>query len=85
MLSYQHAYHAGSYADVLKHLTLLRIFSYLTQKESPLFYLETHAGRGRYNLQDAYAQKPVKPKKELKNSGKSKQTYRLFFMIICVF
>lgn len=57
MLSYQHAYHAGSYADVLKHLTLLRIFSYLTQKESPLFYLETHAGRGRYNLQDAYAQK----------------------------
>ncbi len=43
MLSYQHAYHAGNAADVIKHLTLSRLFYYLTQKDKPLFYLETHA------------------------------------------
>lgn len=55
MLSYQHGYHAGSFADVVKHLTLTRILSYLTIKEKPLFYLETHAGRGLYNLRDKQA------------------------------
>lgn len=50
MLSYQHSYHAGHLADIMKHLALTCILEYLTQKDKPLFYLETHAGRGRYDL-----------------------------------
>lgn len=57
MLSYQHSYHAGCYADVVKHLTLTRLCNYLCQKDKPLFYLETHAGRGIYDLQDKHALK----------------------------
>jgi len=51
MLSYQHGYHAGAFADVVKHLTLIRILRYLCLKEKPIFYLETHSGRGLYDLQ----------------------------------
>lgn len=57
MLSYQHIYHAGCFADVVKHIVLTRLLNYLTQKDKPLFYMETHAGRGLYDLQSSYAQK----------------------------
>ena len=50
MLSYQHVYHAGNPADVHKHALLCRMLSYLTAKDKPLSYLETHAGRGLYRL-----------------------------------
>lgn len=51
MLSYRHAFHAGNFADVLKHLVLVNTLHHATRKESPLFYLDTHAGAGRYPLQ----------------------------------
>ncbi|MFW2542123.1 23S rRNA (adenine(2030)-N(6))-methyltransferase RlmJ [Primorskyibacter sp. 2E107] len=57
MLSYQHAYHAGNLADVHKHALLAQALDYLTQKDKPLSYLETHAGRGLYDLSGAEAQK----------------------------
>lgn len=57
MLSYQHGYHAGNFADVVKHFTLTRILQYLTLKEKPFFYLETHAGKGRYDLRSQEALK----------------------------
>lgn len=50
MLSYQHLYHAGNLADLHKHALLARMLSYLTAKDKPLTYLETHAGRGLYDL-----------------------------------
>lgn len=50
MLSYQHLYHAGNLADVHKHATLAWVLDYLTRKEKPLTYIETHAGRGVYDL-----------------------------------
>ena len=50
MLSYQHGYHAGNLADVHKHALLAWIISYMTRKDKPLSYLETHAGRGLYDL-----------------------------------
>jgi len=50
MLSYQHAYHAGNLADVHKHALLATALDYLTRKDKPLSYLETHAGRGLYRL-----------------------------------
>ena len=50
MLSYQHHYHAGNLADVQKHALLAWMLDYLTQKDKPLTYIETHAGRGLYDL-----------------------------------
>jgi 23S rRNA (adenine2030-N6)-methyltransferase len=57
MLSYQHGYHAGNFADVLKHAALCSLLTYLAQKDKPLFYLETHAGKGLYDLTDRQAEK----------------------------
>src|SRR5690554_6900254 len=57
MLSYQHGYHAGNLADVHKHALLAVMLDYLTRKPKPLFYLETHAGRGLYDLNGAEARK----------------------------
>lgn len=57
MLSYQHIYHAGNLADVHKHSMLAWVLSYMTRKDKPLSYLETHAGRGLYDLQDPAALK----------------------------
>jgi len=57
MLSYQHIYHAGNLADVHKHSMLAWALSYMTRKDKPLSYLETHAGRGLYDLQDEAALK----------------------------
>ncbi|MGR3761853.1 23S rRNA (adenine(2030)-N(6))-methyltransferase RlmJ [Roseobacteraceae bacterium NS-SX3] len=50
MLSYQHIYHAGNLADVQKHALLAWMLAYLTRKDKPLSYIETHAGRGLYQL-----------------------------------
>jgi 23S rRNA (adenine2030-N6)-methyltransferase len=57
MLSYQHGYHAGNMADVHKHSLLAWMLDYMTAKDKPLTYLETHAGRGLYDLGDAAALK----------------------------
>lgn len=53
MLSYQHAFHAGNLADVHKHALLAWMLDYLTAKDKPLSYIETHAGRGLYDLSGA--------------------------------
>lgn len=50
MLSYQHLYHAGNLADVHKHALLAWMLAYLTRKDKPLSYIETHGGRGLYDL-----------------------------------
>ncbi|WP_263772636.1 23S rRNA (adenine(2030)-N(6))-methyltransferase RlmJ [Propionivibrio soli] len=57
MLSYRHAFHAGNHADVLKHLVLVQLVRYLTQKDKPFWYVDTHAGAGAYALDSSYAQK----------------------------
>ncbi len=49
-LNYRHAFHAGNFADVHKHVVLLAIIARLARKPTPLFFLDTHAGRGRYDL-----------------------------------
>jgi 23S rRNA (adenine2030-N6)-methyltransferase len=50
-MNYRHAFHAGNFADVHKHLVMLAIIERLKRKPTPLFFLDTHAGRGRYDLQ----------------------------------
>ncbi|MGN8199623.1 23S rRNA (adenine(2030)-N(6))-methyltransferase RlmJ [Salinisphaera sp. RV14] len=57
MLSYQHAYHAGNFADVHKHLTLYTLLRTLQRKESAITLVDTHAGRGLYPLADKAMQK----------------------------
>lgn len=50
MLSYQHAFHAGNHADVVKHATLCTLIRALSVKNKPFFYLDTHAGNGCYDI-----------------------------------
>ncbi len=54
-MKYQHRYHAGNFGDVVKHVAVADLLKRLAQKEKPFFYLETHAGRGRYVIEDAAA------------------------------
>ena len=49
-MNYRHSFHAGNFADVHKHLTLLAVLDYLLQKPKPIFFLDTHSGRGEYDL-----------------------------------
>lgn len=49
-MKYRHACHAGNFADVLKHVVLVATLERLVQKERALFFLDTHAGRARYDL-----------------------------------
>lgn len=48
-MKYRHAYHAGNFADVHKHVTLLALLAALKRKEKGFLYLDTHAGRGAYS------------------------------------
>ncbi|NLY35189.1 23S rRNA (adenine(2030)-N(6))-methyltransferase RlmJ [Advenella faeciporci] len=57
MFSYRHAFHAGNHADVLKHSVLLHILHYFNKKETPYWIIDTHAGAGIYDLEDAWAEK----------------------------
>jgi 23S rRNA (adenine2030-N6)-methyltransferase len=56
-MNYRHAYHAGNFADVFKHVVLVALLESLLRKESAFCYLDTHAGRGRYDLSSEAAQK----------------------------
>lgn len=55
MLSYRHAFHAGNHADVLKHYVLMQVLAYTTEKDKPYWYIDTHAGAGKYSLESGYA------------------------------
>jgi 23S rRNA (adenine2030-N6)-methyltransferase len=54
-VNYRHAFHAGNVGDCLKHALLVWILSALARKPAPLFVLDTHAGRGHYDLDSAEA------------------------------
>ena len=55
MFSYRHAFHAGSHADILKHMTLIHLVDYLQEKPGALTIIDTHAGAGIYSLEDGFA------------------------------
>jgi 23S rRNA (adenine2030-N6)-methyltransferase len=54
-MNYRHAYHAGNFADVLKHIALCELLRLLTAKDKKLLVLDTHAGAGGYDLGGALA------------------------------
>jgi 23S rRNA (adenine2030-N6)-methyltransferase len=49
-MNYRHAFHAGGFADVIKHIVLVRMLSYLQDKQAPFRVIDTHAGAGVYDL-----------------------------------
>lgn len=49
-MKYRHSFHAGNFADIHKHVTLLALLASLKRKDKGFAYLETHAGRGAYEL-----------------------------------
>jgi len=56
-MNYRHAYHAGNFADVLKHAVLALILQYMTTKPAPLRVIDVHAGIGAYDLEGVEASK----------------------------
>jgi 23S rRNA (adenine2030-N6)-methyltransferase len=56
-MNYRHSYHAGNFADVLKHAVLALVIEHLKRKEAPFRVIDTHAGAGRYALTSKEATK----------------------------
>jgi len=57
LLSYRHGYHAGNYADLLKHFVQTEILQYMCKKDKPFDYIDTHAGAGMYRLDSGFSAK----------------------------
>jgi 23S rRNA (adenine2030-N6)-methyltransferase len=58
-MKYRHQYHAGNFADVHKHVLLLDVLAALTRKDKGLLFVDTHAGRGEYQLHPGDAEHPA--------------------------
>ena len=58
-MNYRHAYHAGNFADVLKHAAIIAVLTHLRKKPAPFAVIDTHAGRGLYDLTGVEAQKTL--------------------------
>ena len=56
-MNYRHSFHAGNFADVLKHVTQTALLSALQNKEKPFCYIDTHAGTGFYDLSSEQSKK----------------------------
>ena len=56
-MNYRHAFHAGNFADCTKHALLVALLAALQRKLAPVFVLDTHAGAGRYDLEDIAARR----------------------------
>ena len=56
-MNYRHAFHAGNFADVIKHIVLVRILLYLQEKDAAFRVIDTHAGAGVYDLTGEEAQR----------------------------
>ena len=78
MLSYQHIFHAGNHADILKHFVLFQVLNSLNKKEKPYTFFDTHSGSGLYDLLDSRSLKTGEAGKGIiqlltstKNDGKT--------------
>src|SRR5579883_1914921 len=56
-MDYRHGFHAGNFADIAKHVALVACLEALKRKPTAFFALDTHAGRGEYDLEGAEARK----------------------------
>ncbi len=81
MLSYQHIFHAGNHADILKHFVLFQVLNSLNKKEKPYTFFDTHSGSGLYDLLDSRSQKTGEASKgiiQLLSKAKEKSTSSIF-------
>lgn len=65
-MNYRHIYHAGNFADVMKHVILVQLVKALQKKTAGFCYLDTHAGIGDYDLQSEAAQKTQEAEEGIK-------------------
>ena len=56
-MNYRHAYHAGNFADAAKHMAYVAVLLHLRMKEAPFAVIDTHAGRGAYDLESDEARR----------------------------
>lgn len=56
-MNYRHAFHAGNFADVLKHLVLTLVIVHMAKKAAPFRVIDTHAGTGLYDLNSVEAER----------------------------
>lgn len=56
-MNYRHIYHAGNFADVIKHVIQIQLIAAMQEKEKPFCYIDTHAGKGYYDLESDFAAK----------------------------
>jgi 23S rRNA (adenine2030-N6)-methyltransferase len=56
-MNYRHSYHAGNFADVVKHLAEVAVLTHLAKKDAPFAVIDSHAGRGVYDLGASEARK----------------------------
>lgn len=56
-MNYKHSYHAGNFADVVKHVVMMALISHMTRKEAPFCYIDTHSGPGLYDLSSEFSTK----------------------------
>ena len=56
-MNYRHGFHAGNFADVVKHIALVQILLHLRKKDTPFAVIDSHAGRGLYDLSSDEAQR----------------------------
>lgn len=70
MLSYQHIFHAGNHADILKHSVLIGVINSLNKKEKPYTFFDTHSGSGLYDLTDNRSLKTGEAKKGIEELSK---------------
>src|SRR3990167_7268617 len=57
IMNYRHIYHAGNFADVVKHVVLMMLLQSISRKDIPFCYIDTHAGPGCYDLMAEFANK----------------------------
>jgi 23S rRNA (adenine2030-N6)-methyltransferase len=74
-MKYRHSYHAGNFADVHKHVTLLALLSALQRKDKGFLYLETHSGRGAYERSSSEADAGIARLNVTPNSAEELQRY----------
>jgi 23S rRNA (adenine2030-N6)-methyltransferase len=58
-MKYRHQYHAGNFADVHKHVLLLDVLTALVRKDKGFLFVDTHAGRGEYDLHPGDTEHPA--------------------------
>ena len=83
-MNYRHAYHAGNFADVLKHTVLARVIEYMKRKDAPFRVIDVHAGAGRYALDSARPARRVNGRPaSAASSGPTHCLYRRTWNSIC--